>query len=796
MKSNKYINYDLFKIIVVSLFLFSLFIFHAMAASPFIIFTFDDGFKNVTDLARPILSSEGIPATVYITTNFVGTSNHMTYDDLRTLQNIYGWEVASHTVTHPDMSTLSVSNLTWELNTSKTSLQSQNLTIYNFATPYGISNNTIRSYVAKYYFSERSISPGENQAPYSNYQRSDYYLSSTPISTIYGYIDGAIANNTCVILTFHDIVEGTATSDQVNTTTLQQIVNYVTSKKIKPIRTRDITPNGTYIDSNLLLNPSMETGTTFPANWMSFDYADEFYDKNTSGSMPYPTRSIWVRGSADRSVALQYNESAINDSYQYYYKVFMNLQDYSSGTTRVFIEDYNSGWGWIGETLSTAYTSNYVGNIIGTYTPTTGTSIFEFYLYTYAGSVMNPKFDNAELGRISANPYSWFDANKTEITEGESISFTDLSTGSPTSWNWSFGDGNFSTSQNTTHIYELPGTYSINLTVTNYRGTGNLTKTNYIIVNEEILPPITDFIANVTNGTSPMDIQFSDLSTNEPDTWYWEFGDGNTSSDQHPSHTYYVGNFTVALYSSNVGGGDWENKTNYITVWDIAPTPTPEPTPYASFTSDTNYGLPPLCIQFNDTSFLNGESQTAWYWDFGDGFTDNSTQNPYHCFNTSDIFTITFTTTINSTNYTAYGTISTLEHGIPYDLGDVKVLPTVGFIPDYAFIIAFVIGIISLMYSIIYKNAFTSLLSFGTFMILSFMTPFLSKFYDFTIYEQYNPSNWLYIPVVVNTVPIYLTWLCYSLSMLSFVLLLITMYSFAMNLLKPERSDEDNLLDF
>jgi uncharacterized protein (TIGR02145 family) len=79
-------------------------------------------------------------------------------------------------------------------------------------------------------------------------------------------------------------------------------------------------------------------------------------------------------------------------------------------------------------------------------------------------------------------PVAKFEADKTTITEGESIQFTDQSTNEPTSWSWDFGDGSTSTSQNPSHTYSSAGTYTVELTATNDYGSDTETKTDYITV--------------------------------------------------------------------------------------------------------------------------------------------------------------------------------------------------------------------------------------------------------------------------------------------------------------------------
>lgn len=75
------------------------------------------------------------------------------------------------------------------------------------------------------------------------------------------------------------------------------------------------------------------------------------------------------------------------------------------------------------------------------------------------------------------------------------------------------------------------------------------------------------FSANGVAGTAPLSVQFMDTSTGAPTSWAWDFGDGGTSTDQHPEHTYVdPGTFTVSLTAEGPGGIDTAIRTDLIVV--------------------------------------------------------------------------------------------------------------------------------------------------------------------------------------------------------------------------------------
>ncbi|AKB36571.1 cell surface protein [Methanosarcina siciliae C2J] len=228
-----------------------------------------------------------------------------------------------------------------------------------------------------------------------------------------------------------------------------------------------------------------------------------------------------------------------------------------------------------------------------------------------------------------------------DVTSGDAplnVTFTDQSTGSPTSWSWDFGDGETSDEQNPTHIYSTPETnYTVTLTVENALGNDTETKIDYIRVGVVTPAPVADFTAEVTSGDVPLRVQFTDLST-AATGWAWDFDNDGTvdSTAQNPVHTYGdAGIYSVNLTVINAGGSNSEVKIDYITV---SSTPT-EPEPVAAFTADVTDGTAPLTVNFTDQS---AGTPTSWLWDFGDG-ANSTAQNPVHAYSAAGNYTVNLT---------------------------------------------------------------------------------------------------------------------------------------------------------
>ena len=190
---------------------------------------------------------------------------------------------------------------------------------------------------------------------------------------------------------------------------------------------------------------------------------------------------------------------------------------------------------------------------------------------------------NTEISdSIYVNPGPIANFSTDTICEGDSTAFTDLSTLVPPlgvgieTWQWEFGDGGTSTDQNPIYLYNSAGIYNAILTVTDSNECQGY-DTNIVVV--DTLPIVNfNFTDTICLGDTTF---FTDQSINTSGTittWNWNFGDGNTSTDQNPTHLYTsAGTYTVIL---NIIDDNLCQNTDTQTV-------IVRPNPIAIFTADT-----------------------------------------------------------------------------------------------------------------------------------------------------------------------------------------------------------------
>jgi PKD repeat protein len=217
---------------------------------------------------------------------------------------------------------------------------------------------------------------------------------------------------------------------------------------------------------------------------------------------------------------------------------------------------------------------------------------------------------DTQLITIVTLPVAGFSATPDTGCAPLTVQFNNSSTPNATSFIWDFPGGNPDSSglANPVVVYNTPGTYSVTLIAINSAGRDTIEKVNFIVVNT--VPS-----AGFTSAANGLTVTFSNTSTGAT-SYAWEFGDGGTSTEANPVHTYAAdGTYTVILSATN----DCGTVTSTQTV-TVATAPT------AGFTASANNGCAPLTVQFTNTSSPNA---TSYDWQFPSGTPSTSTaQNP------------------------------------------------------------------------------------------------------------------------------------------------------------------------
>jgi PKD repeat protein len=213
-------------------------------------------------------------------------------------------------------------------------------------------------------------------------------------------------------------------------------------------------------------------------------------------------------------------------------------------------------------------------------------------------------------------PVALFFASPLQLPMGSPVQFTDQSSNAPSAWLWDFGDGQTSMQQNPQHVYQSVGVFTVKLVVSNFGGTDSLVIVNYITTTPA--PPSADFSASPLFIYPGDTVFFTDLSGFLPDSWLWQFGDGDSSLIQHPWHIYSTtGVYTVSLRTSNTYGFTEMIKPYYIYVMPLPPRP------MAWFAADQTTILTGQSVLFTDYST---SMPLRWEWTFPGGTPGSSAQ--------------------------------------------------------------------------------------------------------------------------------------------------------------------------
>lgn len=358
-------------------------------------FTFDDGYTSALTQAAPTLAKYGLTGTDYVITRCVGMTKapntcragtddtYMTWAQINTLRNTYGWEIGSHSHTHPYLASkdasdgqpnvLTKTQVINELTQSKSALAAQGINATSFSSPYGDYNMTTLAEVAKLYTTHRGFADVNNNIwPHNDYLLNNFQVQAgVSVAQVKTKIDQAIANKTWLVLTFHDIKTNPSNDPdeyEYSTSNLDQIAAYVKSKQSAGLlKSVNVSQGPVTSDTNLLANSSFNSGIA--GGWRTDGTTNITADSANNGSYPDAAKSVKLT-STTKNTHLFSPKVNVSSANNYMLKTFLNVQKITSGSVGFYIDEYDAAGNWISGQYKKSEPSVYVESLNFTYQPT------------------------------------------------------------------------------------------------------------------------------------------------------------------------------------------------------------------------------------------------------------------------------------------------------------------------------------------------------------------------------------------------------------------------------------------
>ncbi len=383
--------------------------------TPRVSFTFDDGFASTRTLAAPILEARGIDGVLYLTSGVPdGTATlddnqpGITWDQVRELQNDFGWEIGGHTVDHAEMPTITQAQNVAELTNSNAAFKANGLNVTNFASPFGAYDNMTLTEILKLYKSHRGFADRDalNSQPYHK----DILMvqdvnDATTTAQVQAWVDQAITEKRWLILVFHDtaVAKNPNYEYTVTTANLTTMANYVQTKvaagQIQVVTTEQgITIPGT----NVLQNSGFEAGiangwTTDNANSIKADNADH-------GNYGSPTQSVSLTGTATEA-HLFYTGAQVSYNSSYVIDAFVNSLNLTSGELGFYVDEYDVNGTWLAGQWMGMATNGTIGFFTKLYNATsTLVNTIRVQVYLTAGATGTAYVDSVQVYNLDGTP--------------------------------------------------------------------------------------------------------------------------------------------------------------------------------------------------------------------------------------------------------------------------------------------------------------------------------------------------------------------------------------------------------
>lgn len=200
-------------------------------------FTFDDGTIDHYENAFPILSKYGVVGTEHVIVGLVGgefeNETLMGWEEITQLYDA-GWDIHSHTMTHPFLTQMSEEDLVWELTESKRILEEKGFVVSGFAPPYGDVNDEVKSIALEYYDTVRPSTYGTNNISATDFDdiKSIWIVNTTTLEEMKDFVDKAYEKKAWLVFMIHLVRDDLSREYTMTPEDLDALLAYVIEKGI------------------------------------------------------------------------------------------------------------------------------------------------------------------------------------------------------------------------------------------------------------------------------------------------------------------------------------------------------------------------------------------------------------------------------------------------------------------------------------------------------------------------------------------------------------------------------------
>lgn len=220
---------------------------------PLITITFDDGWETTYTIAAPILMHDGIHSTQYLVTSLLGDPAYLSLDQVRALQQ-HGQQIACHTVSHPDLTKITPTELNYQLQGCQQYFAQKHFgNIQDFAAPYGHTNPAVIAGIEQVFRSERNtdgdLSNGVTDADVNVSSNTNPHNiigvtvhDNTTVAQLKEAVDYTKAHNGWLVLTYHQAEEA-GSKYSLRADSLKKQLDYLSGTSVRIVTIGQVMDN-------------------------------------------------------------------------------------------------------------------------------------------------------------------------------------------------------------------------------------------------------------------------------------------------------------------------------------------------------------------------------------------------------------------------------------------------------------------------------------------------------------------------------------------------------------------------